>query len=192
MHRSEPISGVGGVSVGCCQASGTSENQLSHQHSTTLSVDVRTVVRCPLPPVVISTIIMVELQMQPLDLSCPAKKLPSSPGLGGLLGPLCLKKVADDSFEDSLAVSSSGYSESRRFSGGSDDITVTSTDLRSPSGSPIGEAESDHDNVQDLSRDETGPARKRFLSKFFKDPRGRCPSVLLSSVRSITLNDQRR
>ena len=115
---------------------------------------------------------MVELQIQPLDLSCPAKKLPQ--GLGGLLGPLCLKKdVAEDTsvFETS-PVSSSGYSESRRFSGGSDDITVTSTD-RSPSGSPGAEAESDNDNVQDLSRDETGPARKRFLSKFFKDPRGR-------------------
>ena len=87
---------------------------------------------------------------------------------------MCLKKdVAEDTsvFETS-PVSSSGYSESRRFSGGSDDITVTSTD-RSPSGSPGAEAESDNDNVQDLSRDETGPARKRFLSKFFKDPRGR-------------------
>ena len=114
---------------------------------------------------------MVELQIQPLDLSCPAKK--PSQGPGGLLGPLCLKKdTAEDTSFESSPVSSSGYSESRRFSGGSDDITVTSTD-RSPSGSPIDEAESDNDNVQDLSRDETGPARKRFLSKFFKDPRGR-------------------
>ena len=114
---------------------------------------------------------MVELQIQPLDLSCPAKK--PSQGLGGLLGPLCLKKdTAEDTSFGSSPVSSSGYSESRRFSGGSDDITVTSTD-RSPSGSPSDEAESDNDNVQDLSRDETGPARKRFLSKFFKDPRGR-------------------
>jgi len=110
---------------------------------------------------------MVELQIQPLDLSCPAKKLPQ--GLEGLLGPLCLKKDSESS-----PVSSSGFSESRRFSGGSDDVTVTSTD-RSPSGSPVDEAESDNDNVQDLSRDETGPARKRFLSKFFKDPRGEAP-----------------
>ena len=117
---------------------------------------------------------MVELQIQPLDLSCPAKKLPQ--GLEGLLGPLCLKKdsaAKDISVFESSPVSSSGFSESRRFSGGSDDVTVTSTD-RSPSGSPVDEAESDNDHVQDLSRDETGPARKRFLSKFFKDPRGKC------------------
>ena len=109
--------------------------------------------------------IMVELQIQPLDLSCPAKKLPE--GLGGLLGPLCLKKDAAGELQSSPVSSSS-----RRLSGGSDDVTVTSTD-RSPSGSPLGEPDSDNDSPRDLSREQTGPARKRFLSKFFKDPRGR-------------------
>ena len=94
---------------------------------------------------------MVEVQMQPLDLSCPAKKLTKELGL---LAPLCLAKEARDS-----SPTSSG---SRRFSGGSDtDLTVTSSDS------------GDCDQPQDLSREAAGPARKRFLSKFFKVPKGR-------------------
>jgi len=88
--------------------------------------------------------------MQPLDLSCPAKKLTKELGL---LAPLCLAKEARDS-----SPTSSG---SRRFSGGSDtDLTVTSSDS------------GDCDQPQDLSREAAGPARKRFLSKFFKVPKG--------------------
>ena len=84
------------------------------------------------------TVIMVDIQLQPLDLSCP-------------------KRPADDDI-------SSSFSDSRRFSSGSEDVTSTE---RSASRS------SDSDQPQDLSRDEqdsVGPARKRFLSKFFKDP----------------------
>ena len=75
---------------------------------------------------------MVDTQMQPLDLSCPAKR-PLSPDLSP----------------------SSSYSDIRRLS---------------HSGS-----ESEEDRPQDLSRVEggelSGPARKRFLSKFFRDPK---------------------
>jgi len=93
---------------------------------------------------------MVEIQMQPLDLSCPSKKETD-------LSPLCLKKT----------ISSHDSSPSlRRFSGGSDDMFVTSTETRGD--------DSDSDQPQDLTRDDENhaPARKRFLSKFFKDPKG--------------------
>jgi len=88
---------------------------------------------------------MVEIQIQPLDLSCPTKR-------------------------------TSSFSDSRRFSNGSDDIFVSSTD-RSPSGSPQYGETSDSEQPQDLSREmaragPAGPARKRFLSKFFRDPKG--------------------
>jgi len=109
--------------------------------------------------------------MQPLDLSCPAKKLS---GLTPV--PLC-------------DIKSEISSSSRRYSHGSDDVCVTSTD-RSPSRSPINCHEagsysgSDTDQPQDLSRDQDhqypGPARKRFLSKFFKDPKGELSSRPLS------------
>merc|ERR1712198_565826 len=84
--------------------------------------------------------------MQPLDLSCPSKKETD-------LSPLCLKKTI------------SGHDSSpslRRFSGGSDDMFVTSTETRGD--------DSDSDQPQDLTRDDENhaPARKRFLSKFFK------------------------
>lgn len=82
---------------------------------------------------------MVDVQLQPLDLSCP-------------------KRCSED-------VSSSFTADIRRFSHGSSDseVFVTSTE-RSPSRS------TSPDQPQDLSREEEGPARKRFLSKFFKDP----------------------
>ena len=83
---------------------------------------------------------MVEIQIQPLDLSCPAKR-------------------------------SSSFSDSRRFSNGSDDVFVSSTE-RSPTGSPQYQENSDSDQPQDLSGP-AGPARKRFLSKFFRDPKGK-------------------
>ena len=89
--------------------------------------------------------------MQPLDLSCPSKKETD-------LSPLCLKKT----------ISSHDSSPSlRRFSGGSDDMFVTSTETRGD--------DSDSDQPQDLTRDDENhaPARKRFLSKFFKDPKGK-------------------
>ena len=93
----------------------------------------------------VRTLAMVEVQIQPLDLSCPAKRTPS-------------------------------FSDSRRFSNGSDDVFVTSTE-RSPTVSPRYGEHSDSDQPQDLSRDQDhqypGPARKRFLSKFFKDPKGK-------------------
>ena len=77
---------------------------------------------------------VVDTQMQPLDLSCPAKR-PLSPNLSP----------------------SSSYSDIRRLSN---------------SGS-----ESEEERPQDLTRVEaeelSGPARKRFLSKFFRDPKGR-------------------
>ena len=75
---------------------------------------------------------MVDTQLQPLDLSCPAKR-PLSPDLSP----------------------SSSYSDIRRLSSGS---------------------ESEEERPQDLSREGeelSGPARKRFLSKFFRDPKGR-------------------
>jgi len=87
---------------------------------------------------------MVEIQIQPLDLSCPAKR-------------------------------SSSFSDSRRFSNGSDDVFVSSTE-RSPTGSPQYQENSDSDQPQDLSGP-AGPARKRFLSKFFRDPKGPVRSV---------------
>ena len=118
---------------------------------------------------------MVEVQLQPLDLSCPAKKLS---GLTPV--PLC-------------DIKSEISSSSRRYSHGSDDVCVTSTD-RSPSRSPINCHEagsfsgSDSDQPQDLSRDQDhqypGPARKRFLSKFFKDPKGKtCPCLCVTIIR---------
>ena len=92
---------------------------------------------------------MVEMQMQPLDLSCPGKKLSQ-------VSPLCLTVTEDTR---------------RRLSGGSDEAYVTSTDP---------DRDSDSDQPQDLSRDQdtAQPARKRFLSKFFKDPKGKkTPSI---------------
>ena len=82
--------------------------------------------------------------MQPLDLSCPAKR-PHSPGLSP----------------------SSSLSDIRRLSHGSDDVFVERS-----GGS--GEESEEEQQAQDLSQGEVeeGPARKRFLSKFFKDPKG--------------------
>ena len=87
---------------------------------------------------------MVDVQMQPLDLSCPAKR-PHSPGLSP----------------------SSSLSDIRRLSHGSDDVFVERS-----GGS--GEESEGEQQAQDLSQGEAeeGPARKRFLSKFFKDPKG--------------------
>jgi len=86
---------------------------------------------------------MVDVQMQPLDLSCPAKR-PHSPGLSP----------------------SSSLSDIRRLSHGSDDVFVERS-----GGS--GEDSEEEQQAQDLSQAEVeeGPARKRFLSKFFKDPK---------------------
>jgi len=88
---------------------------------------------------------MVDVQMQPLDLSCPAKR-PHSPGLSP----------------------SSSLSDIRRLSHGSDDVFVERS-----GGSGSDESEEEQ-QAQDLSQAdaEEGPARKRFLSKFFKDPKG--------------------
>ena len=85
---------------------------------------------------------MVDVQMQPLDLSCPAKR-PHSPDLSP----------------------SSSLSDIRRLSHGSDDVFVERS-----GGS--GEESEEEQQAQDLSQGEEGPARKRFLSKFFKDPKG--------------------
>jgi len=116
---------------------------------------------------------MVEIQMQPLDLSCPAKKL---------LSPLCLKREENDDISPT-----SSLSDIRRLSHGSDDVFVTSAE-RSPTRSPTnenGSYSSDSDQPQDLSRENersdspklSGPARKRFLSKFFKDPKVEYPTA---------------
>jgi hypothetical protein len=83
---------------------------------------------------------MVDIQMQPLDLSCPAKR-PLSPGLSP----------------------SSSLSDIRRLSHGSDDAFL---DRSGGSGEEWEEARAG----------EEGPARKRFLSKFFRDPKGRIAS----------------
>lgn len=93
--------------------------------------------------------------MQPLDLSCPAKRLDLSP--------------------------SSSLSDIRRFSHGSDDVYVERS---------AGSGEESEEDIQETSRDEEvdeGPARKRFLSKFFRDPKiFRDPKVeFLSSVAAI-------
>ena len=123
---------------------------------------------------------MVEIQMQPLDLSCPAKKL---------LSPLCLKREEHDDVSPT-----SSLSDIRRLSHGSDDVFVTSAE-RSPTRSPTnenGSYSSDSDQPQDLSRENersespkfSGPARKRFLSKFFKDPKGRIYPISNSNLQS--------
>jgi len=86
---------------------------------------------------------MVDVQMQPLDLSCPAKR-PLSPSVSP----------------------SPSLSDIRRLSHVSDDVFVERS-----GGS--GE-ESEEEQPKDLSREmevEEGPARKRFLSKFFRDPK---------------------
>ena len=117
--------------------------------------------------------------MQPLDLSCPAKKL---------LPPLCLKREENDDISPT-----SSLSDIRRLSHGSDDVFVTSAE-RSPTRSPTnenGSYSSDSDQPQDLSRENersdspkvSGPARKRFLSKFFKDPKGRHHLISDSEVQ---------
>ena len=86
--------------------------------------------------------------MQPLDLSCPAKR-PHSPDLSP----------------------SSSLSDIRRLSHGSDDVFVERS-----GGS--GEESEEEQQAQDLSQGEEGPARKRFLSKFFKDPKGEASLVV--------------
>jgi hypothetical protein len=96
---------------------------------------------------------MVDVQMQPLDLSCPAKR-PLSPGLSP----------------------SSSLSDIRRLSHVSDDVYVERS-----GGS--GE-DSEEEQPQNLSREievEEGPARKRFLTKYFRDPK----AEFLSTVAAI-------
>ena len=93
--------------------------------------------------------------MKPLDLSCPAKR-PHSPGLSP----------------------SSSLSDIRRLSHGSDDVFVERS-----GGS--GEESEEEQQAQDLSQGEAeeGPARKRFLSKFFKDPKGELALTRFKSER---------
>lgn len=117
-----------------------------------------------------------DCQLQPLDLSCPAKKLSSrlSPGS-----------------------SSSSLGDSRRLSHGSDDVFVASGD-RSPSRTPIdcrrsdNGSESDSDHPKDYStpqirssspRLSLGPARKRFLSKYLhRDVKGKLSVSILRTL----------
>jgi len=106
---------------------------------------------------------MVDTQMQPLDLSCPNKKWE----------------------QDDL----------RRLSGGSDDVFVIKAE-RSPSREEDEElvscdSGSSDCEPQDLTRRDcdspklSGPARKRFLSKFFKDPKVEYPSSSSPSELNI-------
>ena len=122
--------------------------------------------------------------MQPLDLSCPAKKL---------LQPMCLKREENEDL--------SPLSDIRRLSHGSDDVFVTSAE-RSPTRSPTNEAgsySSDSDQPQDLSRENersdspslSGPARKRFLSKFFKDPKGNKHQICNLGEKTSKLFDEK-
>ena len=94
---------------------------------------------------------MVDVQMQPLDLSCPTKR-PHSPDLSP----------------------SSSLSDIRRLSHGSDD-------LRSTGGS--GEESEEEQKEFSTIEVEEGPARKRFLSKFFRDPKGEvtCSNTICNS-----------
>ena len=87
---------------------------------------------------------MVDVQMQPLDLSCPTKR-PHSPDLSP----------------------SSSLSDIRRLSHGSDDLRSTGG-----SGEESEEEQKEFSNIEV----EEGPARKRFLSKFFRDPKGELTS----------------
>jgi len=78
---------------------------------------------------------------------------------------------------------SSSLSDIRRLSHGSDD-------LRSTGGS--GEESEEEQKEFSAIEVEEGPARKRFLSKFFRDPKGNCDEEesihLLKVVASWTLD----
>ena len=99
---------------------------------------------------------MVDVQMQPLDLSCPTKR-PHSPDLSP----------------------SSSLSDIRRLSHGSDDLRSTGG-----SGEESEEEQKEFSNIEV----EEGPARKRFLSKFFRDPKGEvtCTNSLCNSKTKST------
>ena len=102
---------------------------------------------------------MLEMQMQPLDLSCPGKRL--------LDAAVCVKE------EEAEAAT-----EARRLSRGSDEVYSERSPSRSPSSSP---APPDQDTPS-----LAGPARKRFLSKFFRDPKGKngVPSSLSNLIQN--------
>lgn len=102
---------------------------------------------------------MVDTQIQPLDLSCSTKRWQED-------------EEIDQKPDQGIDL--------RRLSHGSDDVFITSSE-RSPSredeelvNSDSGQSDSE---PQDLSSPDcdspklSGPARKRFLSKFFKDPK---------------------
>ena len=82
---------------------------------------------------------MVDVQVAPLDLSCPSRR-PPTPDLSP----------------------ASSLDDIRRLS-----RSLSYSDERS------GEDERSEDSAEELERQEqAGPARKRFLSKFFRDPKG--------------------
>jgi len=101
---------------------------------------------------------MVEIQLQPLDLSCSTKRW---------------QEVEENNPKHDQGI------DLRRLSHGSDDVFITSSE-RSPSREDIVNSDSGQSDTepQDLSSPDcdspklSGPARKRFLSKFFKDPKG--------------------
>ena len=107
---------------------------------------------------------------------------------------MCLKREENEDL--------SPLSDIRRLSHGSDDVFVTSAE-RSPTRSPTNEAgsySSDSDQPQDLSRENersdspslSGPARKRFLSKFFKDPKGNKHQICNLGEKTSKLFDEKR